>query len=1839
MLKIKKNLCLFLIATSMLIAACVGAVMSAGVAYADTNSQTNKDVYKNFLYYTGSKQFYYGDIVYDTYVGPNDIETFEIYYLQTKSETKTQNIWLNNIVFTLTTPGGNSYTATLPYERCAYINCHQTSTSLSQMCPYHNTDRSCTLFTNSVLDVEGQYKLSVSGNIESGATVTQNASLTFIYDKTPPRGTLYGVNNGGYTNQDVKFMWVGYANDGEVTATLNGEPYENGELITEDGDYEIVLTDSAGNFTKYSFHINKKPPVGKLNGVSDGGYTNTDVNMTWSQGYVTATLNGNSYLSGQNISAEGTYEIVLTDRFSNSSTYTFVIDKTPPVGMLAGVDNGGYTNGSSVKFTWETNSDTVTLNDQNYSSGTAITAEGKYEIVITDLANNSTTYSFTIDRTAPVGELNGAVNGEYTNTDVYFTWFDSEATAQLNGRDYSSGDLITSDGFYSIYLVDRAHNSSSYSFTLDKTPPKIQEFDAFTNKEFTLRAEDNICGVKCWEYRHNSDELLRSFDDHITIKGVEQSNGAWYARVLDQLDNASEWVEVNLACRQTFGNKQQIYNAFTTPAYYTVSLSQKNYAACYGTYTFADYDSALAFTTAKEWECRVIELSGENAWNYVTPTNENARQIYDDIDTLKSVIDKYARKNISERKVIGKNGVSFTNPTDADGATYEDALVMQLQELPIALQEYAQLPFMLGKANYMLNSPTKLAPRNNVSIKAQLLYDGVALRDETPIQLQYGTKLGTLVDFTGEQGWYLITESDLCGNLERYLVCIDIQEPQLIGQVVTGNGESTEIDFNRNFIDNNANAMRYLSFAVQSVMDNSDLFVMLEIDGKGISSRYVWGEELPILCYENGYSGKYSISAYDRSGNAIGFDIYIAGEAPTLSYSSLTNETQCRFEIHINDSFNEIADIQLYKVLYDGELVRINEDSYGTPVNAHSLEYRMTVGGKYQFVFSDLYGRVVSTEPLFYMKGLPTAILKGVKDGGLTNKDVSIIYAIDNSVELYVLNGKNWDSTDNYITNNGPSEITVNIAASAATSAIYKALLYVTADKNLYTEYFFEIDAVPPVAEVFACGGENISYDSVTTDNFYVTWQESGYKCYYKKQGSISEARYVKDSIISIAGTYVFTFIDAANNELVFTLTLDNSVSYVLDGSYTLLDDGSFITRNNFIFTLVEPWSVFNVKASNGMGVVNGQKLDEDGTYEVYVVDMYGNELALTLIVDKVPPVPIVVTEDGKKLDVLRTRNPFKVACDEPVTIVYSFGDSKYAAYDGSLLNEVGKYTFKLTDVGTNSTVIDVVIDRNIDITVEGDYKMRDSEYWSRQWLRVIPKETTAVFTVEGENGDLYDINKRISKEGRYFVYVEDIAGNSISIVLVISKTVESLYFETESGLALISDDTTREAFKVIFNAENTKVKYSLNNSDDIAYESGILTEVGVYLFTAEDFLGNTNYYRITINRSVSVTVNGNYVIDDAGNYISRSWLSVSGNEPMTELYVLSDSGVRYDADQRLNVEGVYTLYATDIYGNSLVQKLIIDLTPPTVTLDGVSVEGVTKEAVCANFHDYSVAYFKKDSDEKKLVEDKTTFMLEGYYTLFVSDLVGNSISVSFTIDKHVDVSSSVELSEGQIITGAISFKFGEVVTAVLSHNGVDGNYLRGAISEVGEYVLTVTDSIGNVKMFNWTILPAKAKSYDIEVPSTAVVSGLRNDVTVILQQNSDRIALTDNGKYALTFKTVSNEWSVEVEVDNTAPTLNVEKNKRRIVISQPNKQGLTYELYRDGKLTSFNLSSNQTAELTATGNYVLICTDEVGNSTEYTFELDYLNTAAIVLIVVGCVAAIGGATLLVVIRFHRKKY
>lgn len=1988
-----------------------------------------------------------------------------------------------------------------------------------------------------------------------------------------------------------------------------------------DGSYVVYLGSNHGygefyyNQTVY-LNVDTKDPDVELNSVSDGGFSRNDVAVKYSdQTFYSNTLTARysrnststipsagttySFANNYSFSQEGNYAVTVTDRVGNATTKTFTIDKTAPTLTLSGVTNGGFTNGTvtaswstavggvgaqltnskdtlTVKYSRSTGSTFPTSATTNYTSGTSLTEEGNYLMTITDKAGNSTSYTFTIDKTAPTLTLSGFVVGQMAKDSVSATWVTTVEGAGknlTNSNDvltvkysvqsdtypttatttYFRNTSLTAEGYYLMTITDKTGNVRKYQFLIDKTAPKVAAFDEFTNKTFVFSATDPRDITI--EYRHDGGAVTSVQQASVEIMCNESNYGSWEFRAIDAVGNATGWNTIKLYVRDTFGNQEEIKNAYKVPAWYTVRLSTKVFPDIAGTYSFSSHESALDFAIKREWEYRVVELSG-GRWSYVNIANESVTQIYDDRATLDNAVLKYAKSYVSNRYIFDVTGSSYPNPTDDEGKTRPDALTSQNLILPEHLAQYADLPLYFIRHTYQFVASAEGVKGNKTSVLVQFLSDGLNPQTGAEISVAYGQALKSALENAGawRQGFYLVTERDLCGNVEQYLVCLDTELPTVTAKVQYGNGTEELIGFNQEYVTTNEGVMLYSSMDMQGFADNLDEYVMIILEGRSLDRvLYLSSDELPVLCFENGFWGSYTITVYDRSMNALSFVVKIAGEAPYLKYTSLSNETRCTLTIVNNDTGNALTNVELFKITYTGEYIPILEDGDGTPVSPATLVYVLRTGGKYVLRFTDIYGRVVETEPIFYMKGLPSGTLKGVSDGGITNKDVTLEFSSANAVVLYIWRDGKWiEAQDMMVLTEKEGYKKAAISASEANSRLYKFFLYLEEDMNLFVEYRFEIDCIAPSVSIAAEDGEPIEKETVTRKNFKALWDENDITVYYYRTedplGELSEKKYTKETIISKAGTYVFKAYDKVGNLTRFNITLDNVVTYTLNGDYQILSDGSFISRTPITLTVTEMTRRFDCESNNGIQIKNGAPIEVDGTYSFSVEDLYGNVLEIKVIIDNLPPVPVIRTADGEPIAVGGTTNkPFTVSCEEQgVTIMLAVSASRYENYNGATLAEEKTYTFKMTDRMNNIATFTVTVDLHVDFSLRGTYiQTAENSYLSRGGITLNVNEIYSAFDVQSERGNRFSAGEKITAEDVYTVTITDMVGNSVVITLVIDQTPPMpeivvsgethvavngktnqpfkvtcpedgavikwsmkssgytayngeefrdvglyyfaisdiignvMYFTVEidrgvdftisgtyvrdgaecyisrSGMAvtvneeyrrfevssetghtflpgekvtlegkyavtiedlggnvavitLIIDQTPPvpvirdgDGHSVEMNAIVNKsvvvsceearatIEYSRNDREYLPYNGATLEEAGTVYFKVADLAGNVTRFYVTIDRGVDYTISGTYVVDYLGRYVSRTGLTIKAGEEFSRFEVSSDTGNTFVPDEKIvlegeyavtiedlggntvsftividftppvplitgesgrkiepgttinegfvvaveergatiqistngtkyeaydsvvrSVEGTYYLLVTDLVGNSVnftvtidktveyklkgsyqtyegnrfytrygvtlevnepmaafevasdagntvtigkkISKedtytivledevgnrlsivIVVDYQPPVIVLEGVNGENVTGGDVTVKISDFEKAECRKTgSDDAIQITDVSTFTEDGYYTVRAYDRAGNEATVSFRVDKTVEATPSLTLLSGQYITGEISFKFNETMSAVnLKKDGAELGYSGGTIRETGKYVLTVTDLVGNVAIWQWEILPAAARSYLFAVPDgygvTATLNGAATDVV-----RAGSVALEKDGQYSLTFTCGEQSFVIELRVDTVAPTVQIDRAKDKVIISAPNKENVTLTLYRGGKQVDCVLGR----EITKTGDYVLVVTDELGNTTQYTFSLHYINTFGIIVIVFGCVLLL--AVIIIVIVARKKQ-
>ena len=346
--------------------------------------------------------------------------------------------------------------------------------------------------------------------------------VTFTIDTVKP--VITGVENGAITNQNVILNVTDENPGGTIHLKRNGQIVKNysfGTAITEEGNYEVYVSDLAGNVSEtIKFTIEKTLPkitvkdeyVGNLekkvfSNVSFKLYDDTGVSAyKINDGeYKELTINNWSDANFQNIKGElvyGTNTITLKDVAGNEATYTFTYDNVGPTitvkeGYVGDLEKKVFSN---VSFKLYDDYEVIAykINDGEYGQFTAnkwsdanfqnIKGElvyGTNTITLKDVAGNEATYTFTYDNVGPTITVKEGYVGDLEKkvfSNVSFKLYDDyEVIAyKINDGEYGQftankwsdanfqnikGELVY--GTNTITLKDVAGNEATYTFTYE----------------------------------------------------------------------------------------------------------------------------------------------------------------------------------------------------------------------------------------------------------------------------------------------------------------------------------------------------------------------------------------------------------------------------------------------------------------------------------------------------------------------------------------------------------------------------------------------------------------------------------------------------------------------------------------------------------------------------------------------------------------------------------------------------------------------------------------------------------------------------------------------------------------------------------------------------------------------------------------------------------------------------------------------------------------------------------------------------------------------------------------------------------------------------------------------------------------------------------------------------------------------------------------------------------------------------------------------------------------------------------------------------------------------------
>lgn len=385
----------------------------------------------------------------------------------------------------------------------------------------------------------GQYRVVVTDEFRTGIdSVTEQIE----YSQPAPEGSLFGVENNGYTNGEVSFVWT---DEATVSLTKDGEviSYTSGQKLTEDGEYVLTFRNYDGYETTYHFVIDTIAPEVKSEGLENGNTVNQNVKVLYEEQGVTAEIFKDGkllgeYISGTTVSESGEYAIVVTDRAGNKTEVTFAIDKE--VGFAINVNDKGLSNSVTVTADEEV---TLVLTKSEevveYKLGDAITEVGDYTLTITDGLGNKAEMSFTI-----VQSLVQKFEHNFDETPGFEKVLVNGEEKRLN---YGTLELLE-DGTYEVGVVA---NGATYSFTVtvDTTAPTLKlegvEDKGITKNGVTLSDLSEKAMVEVYRndeiVEYTFGEMLTEAGEYRVVVTDEAGNTTAYAF---EIQEGNGWIVI-----------------------------------------------------------------------------------------------------------------------------------------------------------------------------------------------------------------------------------------------------------------------------------------------------------------------------------------------------------------------------------------------------------------------------------------------------------------------------------------------------------------------------------------------------------------------------------------------------------------------------------------------------------------------------------------------------------------------------------------------------------------------------------------------------------------------------------------------------------------------------------------------------------------------------------------------------------------------------------------------------------------------------------------------------------------------------------------------------------------------------------------------------------------------------------------------------------------------------------------------------------------------------------------------------------------------------------------------
>jgi len=320
-------------------------------------------------------------------------------------------------------------------------------------------DKSGSIHYDAKKENEGEYKI-VLIDLSDEDLINE---YYFIIDVTGIEITMEGCNNNSTTNNDVSISFDSsqlkqgsYIKDGETSDLLDDITF------TEDGNYQVILEDNAGNISSVSFTIDKSIDC-NINVINDSIVSQDVIISAGENVDVSVIKDGklSAYNKGDLLNLEGEYFVTFSDLYGNKKIYHFTL-----INQVKRIFSYKFDDGSKI-ISIQKDDIALSIND---NQNLQLSDTGEYEITVQNKFDQIYEFNLSIYSTPPQLKLIGVDNGGQTTSEVSINGIKSEYTYHVykDGVEisYKEGDKLTDVGYYEIVVMDKLGNQNKYSFTI-----------------------------------------------------------------------------------------------------------------------------------------------------------------------------------------------------------------------------------------------------------------------------------------------------------------------------------------------------------------------------------------------------------------------------------------------------------------------------------------------------------------------------------------------------------------------------------------------------------------------------------------------------------------------------------------------------------------------------------------------------------------------------------------------------------------------------------------------------------------------------------------------------------------------------------------------------------------------------------------------------------------------------------------------------------------------------------------------------------------------------------------------------------------------------------------------------------------------------------------------------------------------------------------------------------------------------------------------------------------------------------------------------------------------------